>query len=94
MVRQTGFFKNILDLDVNDHTTVSQTGSVVWSSDGKYRYSKVSISIDTAGPVIDKYRYFPFFGFDRKMLPFFQENLLIFLRKFYVFHRKTHDFSI
>ncbi len=26
-------------------------------SDGKYRCSKVSISIDTAGPVIDKYRY-------------------------------------
>ncbi len=25
-------------------------------SDGKYRYSKVSISIDIAGPVIDKYR--------------------------------------
>ncbi len=30
------------------------------SSDGKYRYNKVSISIDTAGPVINKYQYFPF----------------------------------
>ncbi len=28
---QTGFFFDILDLVVNDHTTVSQTGSVVWS---------------------------------------------------------------
>ncbi len=25
------FLKNILDLDVNDYTTISQTGSVVWS---------------------------------------------------------------
>ncbi len=63
-------------------------------SDGKYQHSKVSISIDTAGPVIDKYRYFPFVRFDRKMLKFFQENLPIFRGKFYVFRRKTHDFSI
>ncbi len=27
------------------------------------------------------------------MLPFFQENLLIFTGKFFVFRRKTHDFS-
>ncbi len=32
MVCQTGFFlKDILDWDVNDHTTASQTGSIVWS---------------------------------------------------------------
>ncbi len=29
--------------------------AIVFASDGKYRYHKVSISIDTAGPVIDKY---------------------------------------
>ncbi len=27
------------------------------------------------------------------MLPFFKENLPLFTGKFYVFHRKTHDFS-
>ncbi len=30
-VCQTGFFFDDLDWDVNDHTLVSQTGSVVWS---------------------------------------------------------------
>ncbi len=28
------------------------------TSDGKYRYYEVSISIDTSGTVIDKYQYF------------------------------------
>ncbi len=35
-------------------------GSAGAISDGKCRYNKVSISILNAGPVIDKYRYFPF----------------------------------
>ncbi len=30
----------------------------ICSSGGKYRYTEVSISIDTLGTVIDKYRYF------------------------------------
>ncbi len=29
------------------------------TSDGKYRYNEISISIDISGTVIDKCRYFP-----------------------------------
>ncbi len=38
-------------------------GSLVWISDGKYRYNEISININTSGTVIDKYRYFPFILF-------------------------------
>ncbi len=42
-----------------EHTSIRKYCEIK-NSDGKYRYNKVSISIDTEGPVIDKYRYFPF----------------------------------